>query len=126
MLAALFLHAAAVMVAFWGAMHLVKTKPVVAGFEPLSADNRHVLTMEWVLEGVTLCFIAALVFAMTVFVGHGGLAVTVVYVLAAAMLLTMAVVSLFTGARASPLPYKLCAPIFTTAAALILLGGFVA
>jgi len=38
-------------------------------------------------------------------------------------LLAMAVVSLFTGARASLLPYKLCAPIFTTAAILVLVGG---
>ena len=57
MVATLLLYAAALMVALWGTMHLVKTKPVVAGFEPLSADNRYVLTMEWVLEGVTLCFI---------------------------------------------------------------------
>ena len=39
-------------------------------------------------------------------------------------LITMSLVSLFTGARASPLPYKLCAPIFASAAALIGLGGF--
>jgi hypothetical protein len=32
-------------VAFWGIMHLVKTRPVVAGFEPLTDDNRHVLRM---------------------------------------------------------------------------------
>lgn len=126
MLAALLLYAAAVMVAVWGTMHLVKTGPVVAGFEPLTADNRHVLTMEWVLEGVTLCFIAALVFAVTAFVGPRGSAATLVYVLAAAMLLTMALVSLFTGGRASPLPYKLCAPIFTAAAVLILIGSLVA
>jgi hypothetical protein len=41
-------------------------------------------------------------------------------------LLAMAVVSLFTGARASLLPYKLCAPIFTVAATLILVGAFLA
>ena len=39
-------------------------------------------------------------------------------------LLAMAVVSLFAGARASLLPYKLCAPIFASAAALIILGAF--
>ena len=81
------------------------------------------MTMEWVLEGVTLCFIAALVVTATAFIGPGAPAATLVYMLAAAMLLTMAVVSLLTGAKASPLPYKLCAPIFTTAAVLILLGS---
>lgn len=126
MFATLSLYAAALMVAIWGIMHLVKTRPVVAGFEPLSADNRYVLTMEWVLEGVTLCFIAALVIATTAFIGPGASAATLVYALAAAMLLAMAVVSLFTGAKASPLPYKLCAPIFTTSAVLILAGGLTA
>ncbi len=126
MLTPLLLYGAAAMVAFWGTLHLVKTKPVIAGFEPLTADNRYVLAMEWILEGVTLCFIAALVFAVTAIVGPGGLAATLVYVLAAVMLLAMAVVSLFTGGRASPLPYKLCAPIFTVAAVMILFGSVVA
>jgi hypothetical protein len=51
---------------------------------------------------------------------------TNVYRMSALLLLAMAAVSLFTGAKASVLPYKLCAPIFGTAAALILTGSIVA
>lgn len=118
------LLAAAALTAFWGIMHLVKTAPVVTGFEPLSDDNRHVLRMEWILEGVTLCFVAVLVSVFTLWLGPYALASRIVFGLSALLLLVMAAVSLFTGAKASPLPYKLCAPIFTFAAALILFGSF--
>ncbi len=120
------LLAGSALTAFWGVMHLVKTGPVVAGFEPLGDDNRHVLRMEWILEGVTLCFVAVLVSVFTLWRGPDALASVIVFRLSALFLLVMAAVSLFTGAKASPLPYKLCAPIFTTAAALILVGSFAA
>jgi hypothetical protein len=98
---------------------------VVAGFEPLTDDNRHVLTMEWVLEGVTLVFVSTLVSVVTIWGEPADFGSTIVYRMSAILLLVMAAVSLFTGAKASPLPYKLCAPIFGIAAALILFGGIV-
>ena len=119
----LFLGSAAV--AFWGIMHLVKTKPVVAGFEPLTDDNRHVLRMEWIVEGVALVFVAALVAAVTSIQGPRAPGSGLVYGMSGGFLLVMSLVSLFTGARASLLPYKLCAPIFASAAMLILVGAFV-
>lgn len=119
------LLAGSAIIAFWGVMHLVKTGPVVAGFEPLTDDNRHVLTMEWILEGVTLVFVATLVSVVTIWGKPADFGSTIVYRMSAILLLVMAAVSLFTGAKASPLPYKLCAPIFGIAAALILFGGIV-
>jgi hypothetical protein len=119
------LLAGSAIIAFWGVMHLVKTGPVVAGFEPLTDDNRHVLTMEWVLEGVTLVFVSTLVSVVTIWGEPADFGSTIVYRMSTILLLVMAAVSLFTGAKASPLPYKLCAPIFGIAAALILFGGIV-
>jgi hypothetical protein len=75
---------------------------------------------------VTLCFVAALVSVFTLWKGPDVLGSVIVYRMSALLLLAMAAVSVFTGAKASPLPYKLCAPIFGTAAALILAGSFVA
>jgi hypothetical protein len=106
-------------------MHLVKTGPVVAGFEPLTDDNRYVFTMEWILEGVTLIFVAALILVVTVWGRPTEFGSLIVYRMSAIFLFVMAAVSLFTGAKASPLPYKLCAPIFGIAAALILYGSVV-
>lgn len=125
MLSRVLLFFAAAAIALWGVMHIAKTGPVVAGFEPLADDNRYVLKMEWIVEGVALLFGAVLVAAATVTLGPGTPGAALIYAMTAAFLLTMAVVSLFTGARASPLPYKLCAPIFTSSALLIILGGFV-
>lgn len=119
------LYLSAIAVAFWGGMHLVKTRPVVAGFEPLTDDNRHVLRMEWIVEGVALVFVATLIALVTGIQGPRTPGSGLVYGMSGGFLLTMAGVSLFTGSRASLLPYKLCAPIFTTAAALVLLGAFV-
>lgn len=104
-------------------MHLIKTQPVVAGFEPLSDDNRHVLRMEWIVEGVALIFVAVLVATVTLTQEPMAASSRLVYFLSSAFLLAMAVVSLFTGARASLLPYKLCALIFTGSAILIGVGS---
>lgn len=113
-------------VAAWGTMHIVKTGPVIAGFEPLTDDNRYVLRMEWIVEGVALVFVAALVAVVTLSQGPAAPGSALVYWMSAVFLLVMAGVSLFTGARASPLPYKLCAPIFTASAALIVAGALLA
>jgi len=124
-ISSLFLFAGSIAVAFWGAMHIAKTRPVVAGFEPLTADNRYVLEMEWIVEGVALVFTAILVASATLFLDRYAPGAKLIYGMSVGFLLTMAAVSLFTGARASLLPYKLCAPIFATAAVLIWMGGFV-
>jgi hypothetical protein len=44
--------AAGVVALAWGVAHLMPTRRVVAGYEPLTADNRQILTMEWVAERV--------------------------------------------------------------------------
>lgn len=124
MLPSVLLFVAAAAVAVWGGMHIVKTRPVVAGFEPLSDDNRYVLKMEWLIEGVALIFVAVLVASATWLLGLDTAGSRLIYGTSIGFLLTMSVVSLFTGAKASPLPYKLCAPIFTSAAVLIFIGGF--
>jgi hypothetical protein len=123
MLRDILLYAGSSTLVFWGVMHMVKTRPVVEGFGSLSDDNRRVLTMEWILEGVTLCFIAGLVVAVTLLAGSETSVATLVYRASGLMLIVMAGVSLFTGARASPLPYKLCPPIFGSAAVLYLLAS---
>ncbi len=117
------LYTGAALAAFWGVMHLVKTGPVVEGFEPLSTDNRRIITMEWIVEGVLLCFIAILITTVAWFAGARDPVAILVYRGVAVLLLVMAGVSLFTGSRTSQLPYKLCPPIFTTCALLFIMGG---
>lgn len=124
MLGDILLYVGSAAVVVWGVIHITKTRPVVAGFEPLSQDNRLVLTMEWIMEGLTLCFIGGLVSAVTLLSAVGPVTL-VVYRGSALMLFVMAGVSLFTGARASPLPYRLCPAIFGSTALLFVVGSIV-
>ena len=118
MASSIMLYAGSVILIVWGIAHIVMTKPVINGFEPLSKDNRQVITMEWITEGLALCFIGLLVLFITIFEVPQNSVSIFVYRSSALMLIIMAVLSAFTGARTPHLPYKLCPPIFTTAAIL--------
>jgi hypothetical protein len=48
------LYMAAALAALWGVAHLLATRSVVSGFGDLTVDNRRIITMEWIVEGVSL------------------------------------------------------------------------
>jgi len=58
-------YVAAGAIALWGVAHVLPTRRVVVGFEPLSTDNRRVLVQEWLAEAVTMWGIAAVVVTMS-------------------------------------------------------------
>ena len=109
---------------FWGAAHLFPTRSVVRGFGDISSDNKRIITMEWIVEGLALMFIAAVVASVTYFDYAGAISRTV-YWLSFVMLNTLSGVSLFTGFKVNFLPYKLCPVIFTTASILIVTGSYI-
>ena len=117
------LFVAAGLTGLWGIAHLFATKGVVAGFGDISADNRRVITMEWITEGVALISVAAVVAVATAIEPASGVAAGV-FAVAIGTLVVLAVVSLFTGFRIRFLPYRLCPFIFTLAAVLIALGAW--
>ena len=105
----------------WGIAHLFPTKNVVRDFGDISTDNRNIITMEWIVEGVALIFIGALVATVTV-VDAASPVTRAVYWLAVIGLNALSVVSLFTGFKVNFIPFKLCPVIFTGASILIFLG----
>ncbi len=107
----------------WGVSHLFPTRAVVKGFGEISADNRNIITMEWIVEGAFLIFIGALV-ASVAYVDPAGIASKLAFLVAAIGLLVLAVISLFTGFKVNFLPFKLCPVIFSASAILILAGAF--
>lgn len=117
----ILLYAGAFLPVMWGIAHLAPTRAVVRGFGEISVDNRRIIAMEWINEGVTLIFIGVLVAAVTL-AGSRDAAATVVYLLSASALLTLAVVSVFTGFKVAFFPFKLC-PIFFTASAILIVTG---
>lgn len=109
----------------WGISHIIPTPGVVKGFEPLTPDNRKIITMEWVAEGLTLCFLGVLVLLTAILYGVGDAAATFVYRASAVMLFIMAAWTALTGARTSIFPIKICPVVKTTAGLLILLGTLI-
>lgn len=107
----------------WGVAHVAPTRSVVGGFGPISGDNKRIITMEWIAEGLTLCFIGLLVLLITALDGSQDSVSRNVYRISAVMLLVMAGLSLLTGARTSIVPIKVCPIVKTTVAALFLLGS---
>ncbi len=103
----------------WGISHLFPTKNIVKGFGEISPDNRYIIQMEWINEGLTLIFIGLITLAATIFTVKRTKAIKLIYLLSALMLMAMAVLSLNTGFRIDFLPFKLCPPIFILSAFLI-------
>ena len=123
MLSQILLYIGAAIPIFWGIAHLFPTKSVVAGFGDISLDNRHIITMEWIIEGIAMIFIGVLVASVTM-IDHQSAISGAVYLISSAALLVLAVVSLFTGFKISFLPFKLCPFLFTTSAILIIVASF--
>lgn len=110
--------------AVWGMAHLFPTSSVVAGFGSISQDNIHIITMEWINEGLSLIFIGILTITVAV-VDYCSKTARAVYLITTGMLIAMAILSLFTGFNVNFLPFKLCPFIFTISGALIVQGVFI-
>ena len=106
----------------WGVFHLIPTRRIVQGFGSLSEDNLRIITMEWISEGLVMCFIGVLVCVTTLYSGPQSQAIKIVGPACALMLIIMATLSIFTGARTSILPMRIC-PVVKTIAALLFLCG---
>jgi len=111
----------AILTGVWGSAHLIATKSVVAGFGDISQDNKHIITMEWIIEGISLIFIGILIGVITL-IDSTDIISKMVYFLSADLLVVLATISLFTGFKAKQLPFKLCPFIFGVSAALIFVG----
>ena len=119
----ILLYIASAMIGIWGVAHLFATKGVVAGFGDLKTDNRHIITMEWIVEGVGLISIAAFVVAATA-IELQSLVSSAIYAVAMGTLVVLAVISLFTGYKVAFLPFRLCPFIFIISALLIACGAW--
>jgi hypothetical protein len=122
MLNIILIYIGSAVIIIWGIAHIAATKPVVTGFGDISLDNRRIITMEWIAEGLTLVFIGALVGLVTWLEGIHCYAARIIFLTSAAMLVVMAILSQMTGARTAVLPMKLCPYVKTGVAILFFLG----
>ena len=105
----------------WGVAHLFPTKSVVKGFGNISIDNKNIITMEWIIEGIALMFIGIIVIGVTILEPTSNVTVFI-YFSSIFVLLILAIVSLYTGYKVNFLPFKLCPFLFSSSAILIFVG----
>lgn len=121
---ALLLYVGGALTILWGAAHVYPTRKIVQDFGAITPDSRLILTMEWLSEAVLLIFTGVLVVLMTARFGADHAATQTAAATSAGMLLLWAGISAATGGRVDFIMYRLCAPIFTLSAVLILTGAF--
>ena len=117
------LYIGSAIVILWGIAHIIPTKPIVSGFGEISEDNKKVLTMELLAEGLTLIFLGILPLLVTILADYQSDVAGIVYLACAVMLLVMAVLTALTGARTPAIWYKLCPAVKTIVAVLFILGS---
>ena len=111
---------AASFVALWGVAHAVPTRTVIADFGAISADNRRVITQEWLAEALTMWFLAAVVLIVTAVAGAGTPVAEAIYLACAVMLGVLAILTALTGARTPVIWFKICPALLGSAAGLLL------
>ncbi len=121
MRAEILIYIGAALPFFWGIAHLFPTKSVIKGFGEISPDNRNIIAMEWIIEGIALMFIGLLVGVVTA-IEPKSIVSTIVYMGSSGFLIVLAVVSLYTGFKINFLPFRLCPFVFTSSATLITVG----
>jgi len=117
----LYLGAAILFV--WGVAHIIPTRNVVAGFGPLSADNRINITMEWVAEGLALAFVGVLAALVTLVAGAGDPVGRIVVWAIAGFCILMGAWTFVVGRRSTILPIRLFPLVLAVVASPLALGN---
>ena len=115
-------YIAAAMTGLWGMAHAIPTRQVVAGFGPISKDNRLVVTQEWLVEAFAMWGLAALVVVVTA-VASGASVTSWVYRIVAGLLLALAGLTAVTGTRTAVIWFKICPVLLTSSATLLLIAS---
>jgi hypothetical protein len=121
-MAALLAYAAGAIVAVWGVAHAAPTRQVLAGFAPITSDNRRIVTQEWLAEAFTMWGIAAMVIVVTAVGGTDSGARVWVYRIAAVLLIALGALTALTGARTPVVWFKIC-PVLLAGSAVLLLAA---
>jgi hypothetical protein len=111
-------YVAAAIIGMWGLAHMIPTRQVVAGFGAINADNRRIITQEWLAEGITMWGIAAFVIAATAAAGTGDTRAWV-YRVAAGLLIAVGALTALTGARTRVFWFRICPVVMAVAAGLL-------
>ena len=121
--AAILAYVAATVVAVWGVAHAVPTGQVLAGFAPITADNRRLVLQEWLAEAFTMWGVAAVVIVVTAAGGADADARGWVYRVAAGLLVALGTLTTLTGARTPVVWFKICPVLLAGSATLLVVAS---
>ena len=122
-MAAILAYVAGAVVAVWGVAHAVPTRQVLAGFEPITLDNRRIVLQEWLAEAFTMWGIAAVVIVVTAAGGTDAAGRAWVYRAAAGLLVALGTLTALTGARTPVVWFKICPVLLAGSAVLLLIAS---
>jgi hypothetical protein len=125
MTASLLVYTGSIITIGWGVAHIIPATKVVKGFGAISEENKKIILMEWVAEGLTLCFIGVLVLLTGILGGTANDVSRIVFRISAGMLIVMAGWTALTGARTSNIPTKICPFVLTIVAILFVIGSLI-
>ncbi len=114
--------AAAAAVGVWGVAHVIPTRQVLRGFDPITTDNRRIILQEWVAEAFAMWGLSAVLIVTNVVGGSNTESSVWIYRTVAALLVALAVLTASTGARTPVVWFKIC-PVLLTASALLLVSA---
>jgi hypothetical protein len=123
-MAALLAYLAGVIVAVWGVAHAIPTRQILAGFAPITTDNRRVVLQEWLAEAFTMWGIAAMVIVVTAVGANDSSTRIWVYRIAAGLLIAVGTLTALTGARTPVIWFKVCPLLLASSAALLLAASW--
>jgi hypothetical protein len=122
---ALLAYVASAILIAWGTAHLAPTRDVVASFGAISVDNRRILVMEWMAEGITHISIGVLVILATAIDGPADATTQLIYIVSAGVLVALAVLTAVTGSRTPVIWFRVCPFVLTAAGALLVAASLV-
>lgn len=121
---AVLAYLSAALIAAWGTAHAIPTRQVLAGFSPITPDNRRIIQQEWLAEAITMWGLAAVIIAATAAGGTNADVRAWVYRAASALLIALAALTAFTGARTPVIWFKICPVLLSITAAMLLAASF--
>jgi len=114
------LYAGSFLIIFWGIAHLAPSKATLKVIGELSGDNNKIVSMEWVVEGISFILIGLLVITVTYVAGAEKVGSRIVFISSGVMLLILTLWSLSKISMKSTKTMKACLVIKSTVALIYL------
>lgn len=123
-MSAVLAYFSAALIAAWGVAHAIPTGQVLAGFSPITPDNRRIIQQEWLAEAITMWGLAIVIIAATAAGGTTSDTRAWVYRGVSALLIALAALTALTGSRTRVIWFKICPVLLSVTGAMLVIASF--